>query len=507
MTHPDLGTHSLRFQAVAGVFWTALQKWAVRLSTFVGFLILGRLLAPKDFGVVALASAFITIMSILADAGFATYLVQVKELTEDAKHTAFYVAVSFGTALFLLGCAAAYPLSLALDVPELRTILPALSASCLFVGLSSVPAAILTRELKFQVLAMRQVVATVLSVVVAVVLAFAGAGAWALVAQYLVLRVVTTAVLLYATDFRPRREFSRSEARTILSYSSKAMSANLLAQVRDQGEVLLIGAVAGPVALGLWTVATRLVVVIGDLLGSAVGAVAVPLYARVQSDGARLGRTISVTSGLATLVLAPALALLALLSPELVPHLFGHRWQPAAGIASLLAIRGFFFGLSQLDRSVLLNAGRAGGELRLITALTVVHLALVAVVAPHGLHPLAIVLLAEAVLVTPIRPLLIHAWLGVAFRSYVAVASVTAATAVSGGCTLAALHWTHASGIAVYGVVLGCGLLTYPPLLWLLARPVLTEALSAVTLLRRRRGPSEAVLPTLTVPPTTGVSE
>src|SRR4051794_26282025 len=115
---------SLRSQAVARVFWTALQKWSVRLSSFLGFLALGRLLQPRDFGVVALASMFVVLMTTLADRGFSTCLVQAKTLTEETKSTAFYIAAATGVLLFLVGCALAFPLAAILDVPELRRLLP-----------------------------------------------------------------------------------------------------------------------------------------------------------------------------------------------------------------------------------------------------------------------------------------------------------------------------------------------------------------------------------------------
>jgi O-antigen/teichoic acid export membrane protein len=487
--------HSLRSQAVAGVFWTALQKWSVRLSSFLGFLALGRLLSPRDFGVVALASTFIVLMTTLADTGFATYLVQEKELTQESKSTAFYIATGTGVLLFGLGCALAFPLAALLDVPELRRVLPVLAVSLVFVGLSSVPVAMLLREMQFQVLAMRQVVATVLSVVTGIGLALAGAGPWALVGQFLVLRVVTTLVLVLATEFRPKGGFSRTEARKILSYSGKAMGAHLLFQARDQGEVLLIGAIAGPVALGVWTVASRLVLVIGDLLGTVLGSVAAPLFARVQSDGKRLGRAVSATSGIGTLVLAPALATLALTSHELIPHVFGSQWKPATGVAALLAMRGILVALSQLDRTVLLNAGKAGGELRLIAVLTALHVVLVAALAGQGVKVLAAGLLIEAVVIAPIRPLLLHRWLGVPLRSYVGVVTVGVATALSGSVVLAVLRLLDAHGVLVYGVVLGVGLLTYPLFVLVFAGPVFRETLATLRLFRQRGRPAMSFLP------------
>jgi O-antigen/teichoic acid export membrane protein len=479
----------LRRKAAAGVVWTALQKWSVRLSSFIAFLVLGRLLDPSDFGVVALASAFIVLMTTLADAGFATYLVQAKELSREAQNTAFYIATSSGLALFAVGCAIAYPLSVALHVSQLRLVLPVLSLSLVFIGLSSVPAAMLTRELRFQALAMRQVIATVASVVVAILAALAGWGVWALVVQYLVLRVVTTAVLWFATDFRPRRGFSRPEARNMLGYSLKAMGAQLLSQGRDQGEVLLIGAIAGPVALGLYTIASRLVLVIGDVLGTVLGSVAVPLFARVQSEPRRLGRAIAGTSGAGMLMLSPVLVTLALLSPQLIPQVFGHQWRGATTVAALLALRGIFVAQSQLDRAVLLNAGRAGAELRLIAVLTTVHVVLVASLAGQGIEVLGVALLAEAVLVAPLRPIYVRRLLGVPLAAYVPGVRVALATGISGLLTFLALRMTHADHVAAYGVVVAVGLLSYPPLVLLIARGPLQESWEALRLVLRRRAP------------------
>jgi PST family polysaccharide transporter len=371
-------------------------------------------------------------------------------------------------------------------------VLPALSGSLLFIGLSSVPAAMLTRELKFQALAMRQVIATVISVVVAILTAFAGWGVWALVVQYLVLRVVTTVVLWFATDFRPRRGFSRPEARSMLGYSLKAMGAQLLAQGRDQGEVLLIGAIAGPVALGLYTIASRLVLVIGDVLGTVLGSVARPLFARVQSEPQRLGRAVAGTSGAGMLLLSPVLAVLALLSPQVVPQAFGHQWRGATAVAALLAIRGIFVAQSQLDRSVLLNAGRAGSELRLIALLTTLHVILVAALAGHGIKVLGIALLIEAVVVSPLRPLMLHRLLHVPLSAYGPPVRVGAATAISGLLAFAALQVTAADDVAAYAVVLGVGLLTYPPLVLLLARSTFIESWGAFRLVLRRRSPTAA---------------
>jgi O-antigen/teichoic acid export membrane protein len=492
VTHVD--QPSLRSQAVTGVMWTALQKWSVRLSTFVAFLLLGRLLAPADFGVVALAMSFIVLLTVLADAGFATYLVQAQDLTEDAKNTAFYIATAAGVVLALVVAALSFPAATLLDVPELRRVLPALAVALVFVGLSSVPAALLQRELRFQQLAMRQVVATVVSVLAAVGLALAGAGLWALVAQTLVRHAVASTILMLASDFRPRWAFARHEVGPMVRYSSKAMGAQMLAQSREQGEVLLIGAIAGPVALGLWTVAGRLVNVLTDLLGTVVGTVAVPLFARVQGDPARLGRAVSATAGVGSLVLAPALAALALLSPELVTDVFGDQWDGAALVAAVLAMRGLLIALAGLDRSVLLNTGHAGGELRVIAGITAVHVVLVATLAPFGIEVLAVAVLVEAVVFAPLRPYLLHRWVAVPYSSYTGVSLVILSAATAGLTTLLSIDLLDLEGLGRYVAVLGGGGVAYVLLVSTLAHSVVKETLAALRLLRQRRRPQPTVV-------------
>jgi PST family polysaccharide transporter len=226
--------------------------------------------------------------------------------------------------------------------------------------------------------------------------------------------------------------------------------------------------------------------VLGDLLGTVIGTVAVPLFARVQADPPRLGRAVSATAGLGTLVLAPALGALALLSPELIPDVFGSQWRGAPGVAAILALRGLFTAMSSLDRAVLLNAGRAGGELRLISVITVVHCALVAVFARHGVEALAVVVLVEAVLFAPVRPYLLHRWLGVHYRCYLGAVQALVAAALAGGAALLTLRVLDVDGGAAYPTVLVVGGLAYALAVVLLARPVLRELLSALTLVRRR---------------------
>ena len=487
---PEVPSGGLRARASAGIVWAAAEKWLVRLSTTLGFVLLGRLLGPDEFGVVAFAMVFIGLLTVVADAGFATFLVQRPTIDRTLTSTGFWLSTAFGLVL-APGLALAAPAIAGLtDKPVLAQVLPALAAALLLSALSTVPAALLQRELRFKELATRQIAATVSSVVAAVALALAGFGVWALVAQTLVRAAVAFAMLWRATDFRPAWEFSRTGAGEMVSYGSKSLGVQLLRQARIDGEAFLIGLLAGATTLGYWVIAVRLVDVITDLCSSVFGRVAHPVFARLQHDSARLGRALGTATALGALVLVPTLVLLALTSDVVVPAVFGQTWVPAAGVAAVLAFRALANGLSDFQRSVLMATGRAGTELVVSLVQFVVQVALVVLLADDGLVPLAAALAAWAVLMWPVRAVVLWRERSIPWRTYVAAELVVLSAAVAAAAVVGVRELAGLEGWAGALLAAGVGGVVYTAMVLLLCGGVVTAAVDALPAgVRRRLGP------------------
>ncbi len=425
----------LRAQAAAGVLWAAAEKWLVRASTLVGFVILGRLLEPAEFGVVALAMVFITVLTVVTEAGFGVYLVQRATLDRVVTSTTFHLSAALGLVLAPALALGAPGLASLLDAPALAQVLPALAVALLFAALSVVPASLLQRELRFRELAVRQVLATGLSVVAAVALAFAGAGVWALVAQTLVRTVVAFAVLWSTAGFRPSWTFSARAAREAVSFGSKSLGVDLLRRVRDEVDGLVIGVVAGTTLLGYWTVAVRLVTVLVDLFGAVLGRVAYPVFAKVREDPPRLARAVGTSMATGALVLAPALVLLALTSDVVVPWVFGDQWRPATAVAAVVAFRAIAYGLSDFHRAALVASGRPGVELVVMVVQVCGQVALLLLLADRGLVTLALGLTAWAFAVWPLRALILRRS-GIDWGVYAQTGLILACAALAGGVVL-----------------------------------------------------------------------
>ncbi|MGH8892449.1 MAG: oligosaccharide flippase family protein, partial [Actinomycetes bacterium] len=238
---------------INGTLWTLVQRWGVRLTTLIVFVVLGRLLDPTDFGVVALAGVFVGVLNVFSDFGLSTYLVQAPSIDQRTKSTVFWCGLIFSVVVAAALVAASAWISALFQAPDMRVVLMALAASIVITAFSTTQTALLKRALNFRTIALRSLVATLTAAVVAIGLALAGQGVWALVAQSLVFNATSAVVLWTATGWRPDLIFDRGAARHALRYGGSVLGVQLVSQVRHRADALVIGLILGTTALGYWT--------------------------------------------------------------------------------------------------------------------------------------------------------------------------------------------------------------------------------------------------------------
>lgn len=371
-------------RALSGAMWSALEKWGARLLSTLVFIVLARLLDPAAFGLIALATVFIDIADRVREQGVTLALVQRKDLTDDHVSTAFWFTVVLGAVLGLLVLVLAGPLAAVLGEPELAPILQWLSLGFLVTALGRVPNALMLRDLRFRSLAARGLLANSVGGIVGITLAMLGAGVWALVAQNIVQAAVITLVLFAASRYVPRARFDRARLRELWSFGSRVLGFDLVNVAYRRGDDLIIGVLLGPVALGFYSVAYRLLMVITDTLARTIQQVAVPTFSRLQDEPERLRTAFSAAVRLNLMVAMPMAGGLAVVAPELVPVVFGAQWLPSVPAMQWLCVVGGLQGLGYFISDVMLSCGRPGLRLKLMIAQTTVTVAAFAVAATFG---------------------------------------------------------------------------------------------------------------------------
>lgn len=474
-----------------GALWATIEVWGVELLQLLVFTALARLVGPEPFGLVALAMAFVLVpQNLLVHGGWIEALVQRPNLGREEIDSVFWLLAGLGLASSLLLALGA---SLAGSLFGLDAIVPLLRvlAVCPFLtSLMVVPAGLLQRRLALAPLALRSILGVGLGGLVAIGLALAGAGPWALVVFEIAWPLAGVVVLGLAAGHRPSWTFSARRIRPIGRFVLGITGEQLLALAELLVPRLLLGAFAGPSAVGNWGLARKLFDLSAELVARPALRVALPGFARLREGGAELGAPLALAVELTALAAVPGYVAALVLAPDLVVLAFGEPWREAGEALAILALLGPMVPLGLLLGSAFQAAGRADLVLLPAAIGALLVLVLLLPLATWGVLGVAAAFALRGGLLVPVRLALARRALGVpplvvlAPLGPVLVAGLAMLAAIVAVRTLVTLaEPSSVAGIALAALV---GAATDGAVLLLLARPALRRAADGLRGLRNR---------------------
>ena len=320
--------------ALLGSVFSGLgNQWASAAITGVGQLAvtatLARLLTPVDYGLFGLAAVYVGLATVFAQFGVAAAVVQRGELTPRFVRAGFTVSVLSGVLTTALVWVTAPIAATLLGNIGLTPIIRGLSLSFVLGNPGFVAEALSQRKLAWRRLMWVEVTAFFLGyALIALLLAAGGYGVWSLVGSALGQHFIRTILLLY---LEPHPKWPRigPEIRELLRFGSGFTTARLFNYGAGQGDNLIVGRVLGVVALGYYSRAFKLMMILVTYFAAVVTRVLFPIMARLQNDPDRLRSTYLTGAAVLGLVSAPLGAVLVVLAPEFVLVLLGPKWIPA----------------------------------------------------------------------------------------------------------------------------------------------------------------------------------
>jgi O-antigen/teichoic acid export membrane protein len=318
-----------------GVAWSYLQSWAARGITSLSFLIVGFMVGPQEFGLYALVVGILALTEMVCEQALSQTVVQLQISDPQRLSTVFYMGLVFGSLMSLLLLLSAPLISSIFSAPGATPLLMAAAVCPALMGLTVVPIGIIRRNLDFKTLAKRTLWASGISSLLGIVLVFLGYGAKGLIAQAIAYHVVSTVVLWVNCSWQPIAAARWSQARTVAKLAITNASGKLLDFTETRGVELIIGAVAGVHALGVYAFASKIAQTAFQALVSPVLEVIFAGVARRGDDRVQLLR-----SGLLILSSVPicGLLFLAFAAQPLLTLLYQDRWQEAATPLLLLSL-------------------------------------------------------------------------------------------------------------------------------------------------------------------------
>lgn len=352
------GEMGLGRRTVSGGLWLLGQRLAVQLLAVAQTVILARLLAPRDLGVMGIALLAVRYGEVFTYTGYDYALVQKVDLSEADLHTAWAIMLGrrllLAVGLFLL----AAPLGGLFHEPEATPLLRALSLAQVMGGLSSLGPILALRELAYARFVAASLPALAIGFAVSVGLAFAWRNAWALACGYLAQTAAMCALSYCVHPHRPRLRVDVAAARQLTGYGRWMLASAVLNLVVTQGSDTACAWMFGPAALGLYQMASRFAFLPATQIGEVAASAALPSYARIQREPARLRGAFLRVLGLTAFVVLPLSVLIMGLGPALVGPVLGAKWLDAAPLLPVIAVAGLLAALQRTGTPLFLATGR-----------------------------------------------------------------------------------------------------------------------------------------------------
>ncbi len=308
--------------------WVAWGSGAIALLKILVLVLLTRLLTPADFGVVSAALVVITFSLNFSQLGLGPAVVQRPVLEPRHLSTAFIASTGLGLLVAAIVWLSAPAIAQFFRMEQLVPVVRWLSLMFPLAGIATVPESLLQRELRFRVLANRDIVAYGVGYgLVGILLAVLGWGVWALVIAQLTQVVIRTGILLSATPPFLGASPTWQSFRELMGYGIGQSVSRIGVILANQADNLVVGRWLGAVPLGHYSRAYQLMAVPTSLLGDILDKVLFPTMARVQDDVRRLGQAYLQGTALLALITLPVGVVAALLAPDLIPVVLGSRWE------------------------------------------------------------------------------------------------------------------------------------------------------------------------------------
>jgi O-antigen/teichoic acid export membrane protein len=317
--------------------WMSLAAAGNSVISFIIFIVLSRILSATDIGLVAFALIVVEIGKIIVNAGFSQAVVQRNEWDNTYASTCFYLNVLFSVLVTLAIVFVAAPLVAYYYEPKSELILKVLSIIFFLEGIKAVHEGKLKREFSFRVIALRTVVASLLSGALGIYLAINGFGVWALVFQQLLSQLLITFVTIISAKWMPALDFSWIYTQQLLRFSTPLMFAQLIANVGSKIFEVLIGILMGPAALGFFRVGGRALYILQDVVLKPLENTTLSALARIAQANHQALSVMRVIR-MSCYLIFPVFFGAAAIGPEFIVLAFGDRWALSGQIMMLLAI-------------------------------------------------------------------------------------------------------------------------------------------------------------------------
>ncbi len=354
-----------RTTTITNFIWRFAERCGAQLVSFIVSIVLARLLAPEDYGIIALVTVFTTILQVFIDSGLGTALIQKKDADDLDFSSVFYfnlvVCLALYAAMFLTAPLIADFYDNPIYVPLVRV----LSLTLIISGIKGIQQSYVSRHMIFKRFFFSTLGGTLVSAVAGIAMAYTGFGVWALVAQYLCNAAIDTMILWITVPWRPKFIFSWDRLRNLLSYGWKLLASSLLDTVYNNLRSLLIGKFYSSADLAYYNQGDKFPNVIVNNINTSIDSVLLPTMSDVQDNHTTVKNMTRRAIMTSIYIMAPLMMGLAFCAKSVVCLVLTDKWLPCVPYLQIFCITYMFWPIHTANLNAIKAMGRSDLFLKL----------------------------------------------------------------------------------------------------------------------------------------------
>jgi len=343
--------------AMRGTMWSAINSIVPTLLNSLVFVVTSRYLLPHDFGIVALAVSVVSFASAIAPAALGDAIIQRFNIRKDHLDTVFWFCISSALLIYIVLILFSSMIATEIGHPDVSDFLPVIGFKLFFDLSAAVPNALIARSMSFHLIAIRTIVATVVSSVLCIGLLLNGYGIWSLVISQLSVSITSCVAVFLGTKWMPGFEISAKALRDLAQYGVFA-SGNRFLQTMNLDQ-LIIGTLIGAAPLGIYNFSRRLFQMLNDVIAGALNSVSMALLSSLQNEKEKVRDAFLFATFASSIVSFPAFVGLASIAGEAIPLVFGAHWSAAIWPTRWFCLIGLMSCIGVVQSSLINSQGKS----------------------------------------------------------------------------------------------------------------------------------------------------
>lgn len=347
-------------QSIRGSTSLVLSEISCNIFRLVGTVIMARLLSPEHFGLLAMVTVLTSFAEMFKDLGLGTATIQKKEITHAQVSTLFWINAGIGMGLMAVLAASAPILSWFYEEPRLFWVTLAISSTFLFGGLTIQHQALLQRQMRFPQLALTIVLATGLSTIIGIILAWLDFEYWALVWKEVARPIIQAVGVWMFCRWIPGLPAKGTGVRTMFQTGSHITGFNLFLYASNSLGTVLLGKLWGAMSLGIFKQASLLLSMPGSLFSHPITSIMTPALSALQTEPERYRNYYKKVLSLLAFGYVPLVTYMAVYAENLTVLMLGNQWIAAAPLLQILACAVVVQPMMGTCGTVMITCGKTG---------------------------------------------------------------------------------------------------------------------------------------------------